>query len=102
MKVKCRGKEFDVYSLDEALSLDIIPIDNWRKADIDDWIRTADNKVIKVVGRREKKAYPKNKESKKNICIFVPDMENMAHIKVKYMLVSNPITIMIKLIMERI
>ena len=65
MKVKCRGKEFDVYSLPEALSLDIIPIGSWRKANAGDWIRTADNKVIKVIGRREKKAYPKNKESKK-------------------------------------
>ena len=51
MKVKCRGKEFDVYSLPEALSLDIVPIGSWRKANAGDWIRTADNKVIKGIGR---------------------------------------------------
>ena len=80
MKVKCRGKEFDVYSLPEALSLDIMPIDDWRKADAKNWIHTADDKVIKVISRREKKAYPKNKESKKKyLYIRTGYGEHVAH-----------------------
>ena len=54
MKVKCRGKIFDVYTLNEALKLNIVPIDDWRKAKKDDWIFTRDEKVIKCLGRRLK------------------------------------------------
>ena len=52
MKVKCRGKIFDVYTLNEALKLNIVPIDDWRKAKKNDWIFTRDEKVIKCLGRR--------------------------------------------------
>ena len=52
MEVKCRNKTFYVYSLKESEELGITPVDNWRKAQVDDWIMTFDKKVIKVIGRR--------------------------------------------------
>ena len=52
MHKKCRGKEFDEYTLDEALKLNIIPIDNWRDAEKGDWIFTRDEKVLQCLGRR--------------------------------------------------
>ena len=53
MKVKCRGKVFDVYTKDELEGLNIVPVKDWRKANIGDWIETQDGKVIQVTGRRE-------------------------------------------------
>jgi len=54
MKVQCRGKSFDVYTPDEAKKLKIKPIDNWRDAEVGDWILTADNKIIQCTGRKVK------------------------------------------------
>jgi|TARA_R100000234_G_scaffold118157_1_gene98030 hypothetical protein len=55
MKVTCRGKTFDVYTKKEAKKVKITPIKNWRTAQIGDWIKTQDDKVIQVIGRREEK-----------------------------------------------
>jgi len=63
MKVKCRGKVFDVYDVKDAIEKGIKPIENWRKAVAGDWIRTNDDKVLQVVSTRKenpsnvKKAY---------------------------------------------
>ena len=61
MLVTCKGKEFEQYELDEIDALGIKAIENWRDAKIGDWIRTYDSKVIKVIGRREKKLAGKRK-----------------------------------------
>ena len=53
MKVECRGKTFDVYTEEEAKQENITPIDDWRTAQVGDWIKTQDGKVIQVIGRRE-------------------------------------------------
>tara|TARA_R100001082_G_scaffold110670_1_gene91298 strand:- start:196 stop:1002 length:807 start_codon:yes stop_codon:yes gene_type:complete len=55
MKVTCRGKEFDQYSPKEAKKRGITPVDNWRDAEIGDWILTADKKVIQCTGKKTKK-----------------------------------------------
>jgi len=52
LKVKCKGKEFDVYETNEADSLKIKTIENWRKAKVGDWILTHDNKIVQCIGRR--------------------------------------------------
>ena len=51
MIVECRGKNFDVYTEEEALDLGISTVSNWRNAEIGDWILTNDGKVIEVIGR---------------------------------------------------
>ena len=53
MKVECRGKKFDVYTVKEAKEENITPIEDWRTAQVGDWIKTHDGKVIQVIGRRE-------------------------------------------------
>ncbi len=65
MEVKCRNRTFQVYTLEEAKELGITPVDNWRKAQVDDWIQTFDEKVIKVIGRRTE-----NKKGRKPLDII--------------------------------
>lgn len=60
MKIKCRGKIFDVYDLPEAIKLGIAPVENWRKAKAKDWICTSDDKVVQVIRTREE--HPKGKK----------------------------------------
>jgi hypothetical protein len=60
MKIKCRGKIFDVYDLPEALKIGIKPVKNWRKAKAGDWICTSDDKVVQVIRTREE--HPKGKK----------------------------------------
>ena len=55
MKVKCRGKIFEVYDLPEAIKLGIRPVKNWRGAKSGQWICTNDDKVIQVLRTREEK-----------------------------------------------
>jgi len=52
--IKCRGKEFKLYDVNECHSAGIIPVLNWRDANKGDWIQTCDDKVLKVTGRNEK------------------------------------------------
>ncbi len=61
MKVECKGKEFEQYEYDEISSLGIETVQNWRNAEIGDWIRTHDNKVVQVTGKRVKKLNGKRK-----------------------------------------
>jgi hypothetical protein len=53
LKIKCRGKVFEVYELEEALEKGIMPIKNWRQAVSGDWIRTNDDKVVQVISTRK-------------------------------------------------
>ena len=62
MKVTCKGKEFEQYECDEINALGIKTVENWRNAEIGDWIRTQDDKVVEVVGRRHKKLKGKRKQ----------------------------------------
>ena len=55
MKIKCRGKEFDVYTPKEAKKLGIKVIKDWRQSKVGEWIQTQDKKVIQVTGRRTEK-----------------------------------------------
>tara|TARA_R110000824_G_scaffold218869_4_gene405582 strand:- start:11740 stop:12549 length:810 start_codon:yes stop_codon:yes gene_type:complete len=52
MKIECRGKKFDIYTKEEASELGITPVDNWRNAEVGDWIQTQDGKILQVIGRR--------------------------------------------------
>jgi hypothetical protein len=62
MKVTCKGKEFDQYECDEINALGIETVENWRDAEIGDWIRTHDGKALEVTGKRFKKLKGKRKQ----------------------------------------
>jgi hypothetical protein len=53
VKVHCHGKEFDEYSLTEAMRYKIPALFDWRKAEKNDWIVTWNNRVIQVFARFE-------------------------------------------------
>tara|TARA_Y100000004_G_scaffold196479_1_gene266614 strand:- start:254 stop:1180 length:927 start_codon:yes stop_codon:yes gene_type:complete len=53
MLIKCRNKEFHIYSVQEAIENNIEYRDDWRYADKGDWVLTSDNMVIEVVSRRK-------------------------------------------------
>ena len=55
MQVKCRNKVFEVYEVSEAEENGLQFTKDWRNASKNDWIVTADNKVIQVIGRRDYK-----------------------------------------------
>ena len=58
MQVSCRGKSFDIYSLDEYMKDDWngpSVVSDWRKADKGDWVITSNDFVMEIVGRRKKK-----------------------------------------------
>jgi len=52
--VQCRGKSFELYEYPDCTNHGINPIANWRDARKGEWIKTADGKVIKVLGRTVK------------------------------------------------
>ena len=52
LKATCKGKEFEIYEINEADSVGIKAIENWRNAEIGDWICTHDNILVRVIGRR--------------------------------------------------
>ena len=62
MKVTCKGKEFEQYECDEINALGIKTVENWRDAEIGDWIRTHDDKALQVTGRRFKTLKGKRKQ----------------------------------------
>jgi hypothetical protein len=53
VKVYCHGREFDEYTVSEAMKLSIDALFDWRKAKKNDWVVTFDGKVIKVLARFE-------------------------------------------------
>ena len=53
MLIKCRNKEFHIYSVQEAIENNIEYRDDWRYADKGDWVLTGDNMVIQVISRRK-------------------------------------------------
>ena len=61
MKATCKGKEFEIYEINEADSVGIKAIENWRNAEIGDWICTHDNILVRVIGRRINKLKGKRK-----------------------------------------
>ncbi len=61
MQVKCRNKVFEVYEVSEAEENGLQFTKDWRNASKNDWIVTADNKVIQVIGRRD---YKKDRKKK--------------------------------------
>ena len=52
MKVKCRNRSFDVFKRSEADALGMVYRSDWRNASHGDWILTADDIVLRVLGRR--------------------------------------------------
>ena len=52
MKVKCRNKSFDIFDRSEADALGMAYRSDWRNASDGDWILTADDIVLRVLGRR--------------------------------------------------
>tara|TARA_R110002111_G_scaffold240236_1_gene301920 strand:- start:605 stop:1372 length:768 start_codon:yes stop_codon:yes gene_type:complete len=61
VQVKCRNKVFEVYDISQAEEKSLQYTDKWRDASKDDWIVTADNKVLQVIGRRD---YKKDRKKK--------------------------------------
>lgn len=59
MEVKCRNKVFEVYTISQAEEYGLQYTSKWRSASKDDWILTADNKVLQVIGHRD---YKRNKK----------------------------------------
>lgn len=60
MKVSCRGKTFDIYSLEEYNNNDWqgpSAVSDWRKAEKGDWVVTDDGFVMEIIGKR--KRHPK-------------------------------------------
>ena len=58
MQVSCRGKNFELYSLDEYMQDNWngpSVVSDWRKADKGDWVITSNDFVMEIVGRRKKK-----------------------------------------------
>ena len=53
MQVQCRNRIFEVYKISEADDLGIKYRKDWRNASKNDWILTADEKVLQVLGRRK-------------------------------------------------
>ena len=51
MQIRCRNRTFDIYEKAAAESKGIETVPNWRLAAKDDWILTADLKVLQVLGR---------------------------------------------------
>ena len=52
MKVKCRNKTFDVFERSDADALGMVYRSDWRNASDGDWVLTADDMVLRVLGRR--------------------------------------------------
>ena len=52
MKVRCKKREFEVYTPHEAADLGIKYRTDWRNAEVGDWILTDDDKVVQVMVRR--------------------------------------------------
>ena len=61
MLIRCRNKEFHIYSMQEAKDNKIEYREDWRYADKGDWVLTNDNMVIQVVSRRETKLKDRKK-----------------------------------------
>ena len=61
MEVQCRNKVFDVFEISEADNLGIEYSADWRNASKGDWVLTADEKVLQVLGRRD---YKKDRKKK--------------------------------------
>jgi len=55
VQVKCRNRIFDVYTQSEADDDEIPYTSDWRNAEVGDWILTDDEKVLEVLGRRQRK-----------------------------------------------
>ena len=53
MEVQCRNRVFDVFESSEADDLGIKYSADWRNASKGDWVLTADEKVLQVLGRRK-------------------------------------------------
>ena len=51
----CRNKVFEVYEVSQAEEKGLKFSKDWRNASKNDWILTADGKVIQVIGRRDDK-----------------------------------------------
>jgi hypothetical protein len=66
LEVKCRNQIFEVFDKSEAEDLNIVFSDDWRNAKKGDWILTSDDKVLKVLNRRET-----TKKSHKKPIIFI-------------------------------
>jgi hypothetical protein len=62
VKVHCRNRSFDVFKRSEADATGIVYSADWRNASEGDWILTADDMVLRVLGRRICKR-GKNKKS---------------------------------------
>lgn len=65
MQIQCRNKVFDVFEISEADDLGIGYSADWRGASKGDWVLTADEKVLQVLGRRDYK-----KDRKKDIYLI--------------------------------
>ena len=52
MKVKCRNRSFDVFKRSEADATGMIYSADWRNASEGDWVLTADDMVLRVLGKR--------------------------------------------------
>ena len=59
MRIRCRNRTFDIYDKAAAESKGIETVPNWRQAAKDDWILTADLKVLQVLGRTKLNAKTK-------------------------------------------
>jgi len=59
MRIRCRNRKFDIYEKAAAESKGIEIVPNWRQAAKDDWILTADGKVLQVLGRTKLNAKTK-------------------------------------------
>jgi hypothetical protein len=53
MKVRCKKREFEVYTPHEAADLGIKYRTDWRNAEVGDWILTDDDKVVQITVRRK-------------------------------------------------
>lgn len=62
--VKIRGRGFRVYSLQEAEDADLTVIDDWRKAQAGDWLRTTDDRVVQCIRVKQKREYDQKYTSK--------------------------------------
>ena len=61
MQVVCRNKVFEGYEVSQAEEKGLKFSKDWRNASKNDWILTADGKVIQVIGRRD---YKKDRKKK--------------------------------------
>ena len=51
MKVSCHGKKFIVYNKQDAESLKLPIVKDWRKAKKGDWVHTSDDMVVQIIKR---------------------------------------------------